>query len=138
MKIEKVLLSDLFSGGLFFWLTFLLIFFFCVDSAFAAENEEIEYLLSYVAVSNCIFIRNGKEHQAKDASEHLRMKYNYAKKYIKTADDFIDKIASKSSITRRKYGIRCENVQLPAEQWLKEALASHRISIEDQSIKRKQ
>ncbi len=99
-----------------------------------AENEEIEYLLSYIAASDCIFIRNGKEHQSQKASEHLAMKYNHVKKRIKTADDFIDKIASQSSITRRKYEIRCEGVQSPAGKWLRGVLESRRISVENQDI----
>jgi len=61
------------------------------------------------------------------------MKYNYSKEHIKTADDFIERIASKSSITRRKYTIRCGTVQIMAEQWLQEGLASHRIAVEHQS-----
>ncbi len=102
----------------------------------AAENGEIEYLLSHIGASDCVFIRNGKEHQSKKASEHLAMKYSHVKKRIKTADDFIDKIASQSSITRRKYEIRCDGVQLPARQWLRQALESHRISAENKEVAR--
>ncbi len=104
------------------------------DIVTAAENEEIDFLLSSIATSNCLFIRNGKEHQAKEASEHLEMKYNYAKSRIKTAEIFIKKIASKSSITRKKYLIRCGSVIIPARQWLERALASHRISVERRGL----
>jgi len=110
---------------------FLLLGLFLVDGrVFAAENAEIEYLLSFIAASDCVFIRNGKEHQAKEASEHLAMKYNHVKKRIKTADGFIDKIASKSGITRRKYEVRCGGEQVPTGQWLELALASRRASVE--------
>jgi len=96
----------------------------------AAEQAEIEYLLTFVAESNCIFIRNGKEHQAKEASAHLAMKYNHVKKRIKTAEIFIDKIASQSSLTRRAYTIRCEGrQQIPAQQWLQKALEAHRTRV---------
>ncbi|MBW1637189.1 MAG: DUF5329 domain-containing protein [Deltaproteobacteria bacterium] len=95
---------------------------------FAADNEEIEYLLSFVAASDCVFIRNGSEHGAGDARDHLEMKYNYVKKRIKTADMFIDKIAAKSSITRRKYKVRCGGKEFATEKWLKDALAAHRAS----------
>ena len=110
-----------------------LVLFFCFLVCFesgnvvlAVENEEIEFLLSYIAASDCIFKRNNKQHQAQEAREHLEMKYKHAGKHIKTADDFIEKIASKSSITRRKYAVQCTGVELSAEQWLKQALASHR------------
>ncbi len=102
---------------------------------FAAENEEIEYLLSFIAASDCVFIRNGTEHPPKEASEHLEMKYNHVKKRIKTADVFIKKIASKSSITRRKYQVRCRGEKFPTEQWLEQALASYRISAGHQELK---
>jgi len=104
-----------------------LIFFSTAASAVAEEQDEIEYLLSFVAESNCIFIRNGKEHQAKAASEHLAMKYNHVRGRIKTAENFIDKIASKSSLTRRAYTIRCNGKQaVPTQQWLRGALQSYR------------
>ena len=96
----------------------------------AAEDNEIEFLLSYVADSGCIFIRNGKEHQSKDASEHLEMKYNHVKDRIKSAEAFIDKIASKSSFTGRQYEALCDGVKLSTEDWLEEALASYRASKE--------
>ena len=110
--------------------------FFSGGPVFAAENEEIEYLLSHITASDCVFIRNGKEHEARKASEHLVMKYSHVKKRIKTADDFIDKIASQSSITRRQYGIRCGGVQIPAGQWLRDALELHRISVKNQQVVR--
>jgi len=96
------------------------------NAALAVENEEIEYLLSYIAASDCIFIRNGTGHQPQEAREHLEMKYNHVKSRITTAEDFINKIASKSSLSRRKYQIRCGENQLPTEVWLKQALAFHR------------
>jgi len=96
-----------------------LVIFISAHSAFAAENDEIEYLLSFVAGSDCVFIRNGSEHEAKEAADHLEMKYNYVRKRIKTADDFIEKIATKSSITRRKYKVRCGGEEFLTEKWLK-------------------
>lgn len=103
-----------------------LIFFFPGNIVNASENEEIEYLLSYTAASNCIFIRNGKEHPATEAREHLEMKYNHVKRHIKTAEDFIDKIASKSSLSRKEYAIRCDGVQQQARLWLTQVLAGYR------------
>ncbi len=92
----------------------------------AEDNKEIEYLLSYLADSGCVFVRNGDEHEAKEARDHLQMKYNYAKRRIKTAEDFIDKIASKSSLSRKAYAVHCGEVETPSKQWLEDALAAHR------------
>jgi len=93
----------------------------------AAENEEIEYLLNYLAESGCVFIRNGDEHDANKARDHLEMKYNHGKKHIKTAENFINKVASKSSLSHKLYLVRCgEKEAVPAKNWLMDALAAHR------------
>jgi len=101
-----------------------------LSSVNAAENSEIKYLLFFISKSDCTFIRNGKEYTAVKASEHLEYKYNHVKSRIKTADQFIDKIASKSSISKKPYEVRCGDTQFKAEQWLAEALSTHRKSIE--------
>jgi hypothetical protein len=117
-------------------LTLLVIVFFVPvflpgNFANAAENEEIDFLLSYIASSGCNFIRNGDEHQATEASKHLKMKYNHAKDRIKSAENFIDKIATKSSFTNRSYEVICHGTRLPTKEWLEEALASYRTSAGD-------
>ena len=103
-------------------------FFLSGHFAMAADNQEIQYLLSFIEASDCVFIRNGEEHPAKEAKEHLEMKYNHVKRHIKTAEDFIDKVASKSSLSKRPYKVRCGDVLIPTKQWLREALESHRTS----------
>jgi len=106
----------------------LLFFLFFGNVVSASENEDIQYLLSFIRSSDCVFIRNGDEHPSKEASEHLEMKYNHVKKRIHTAEDFIDKIASKSSLSRKQYTVQCGEVLLPTKQWLEEALKSHRTT----------
>ncbi len=113
------------------------VLFFPGNFVIAAESDEIEYLLYFVGGSDCIFIRNGGEYQAKEAREHLEMKYNHVKRRIKTAEDFIDKIASKSSLSGRQYEVRCDGVKLQTSQWLREALASYRVSVENQEKEEK-
>ncbi len=113
------------------------VLFFPGNFVIAAESDEIEYLLYFVGGSDCIFIRNGGEYQAKEAREHLEMKYNHVKRRIKTAEDFIDKIASKSSLSGRQYEVRCDGVKFQTSQWLREALASYRVSVENQEKEEK-
>lgn len=109
-------------------LALLLTSVFPISDVLAAENEEISFLLTFVADSDCTFIRNGKQHLGKDASEHLAMKYNHVKGRIKTADVFIEKIASKSSFTGRPYQVLCGSVTIPTKLWLQKALAADRAS----------
>jgi len=113
-----------------------LVFFPLQNFISADENDKIEYLLSFIAGSDCIFIRNGEDHSAKEAGKHLEMKYNHVKKRIKTAEDFINKIATKSSLTRRLYKVRCAGVLLPTRLWLEDALAHYRESLKNQRRKK--
>lgn len=100
--------------------------------AFAVDDSadlEIQYLLQAVGSSDCTFVRNGEKHTAPRAEDHLRMKYNKARKYIDDAEDFIKKIASESSWTGRPYTIECPNQDAePSGNWLLARLQEHRQS----------
>jgi hypothetical protein len=78
--------------------------------AFAApltEQQKIDALIHSVeTLPGAQFIRNGSAHDAKAAVEHLQMKRNYAGDRIKTANDFIECCASRSSLTGLPYQIR--------------------------------
>ncbi|WP_167505973.1 DUF5329 domain-containing protein [Desulfosediminicola flagellatus] len=96
--------------------------------ALCKNADEIDYLLSFISTSECMFIRNGKEYDSGEAAEHLEMKYNHVKKRINSADVFIEKIASKSSLSRKAYTVRCEGKEILSQQWLTEALRQHRTT----------
>ena len=88
---------------------------------------EIDFLLATIGESECLFIRNGKEYDAKDAEAHLRMKYSRGKRYAPTAEKFIERLASKSSMSRKPYYIECGNEpQMPSGQWLTGLLTEYR------------
>ena len=91
------------------FLTLLSVFVgFCGDNAAQlTETQKIEMLIKHVGeLKDTVFIRNGKEHDAKAAAEHLRKKWDYAKKEIKTAREFVEKIATKSYLGGEFYRIR--------------------------------
>jgi len=70
------------------------------------EKQKIESLISSIEhLKNAKFNRNGTLYDATTAAKHLRMKLNKAGDDIKTAQDFIDQIASKSSMTGQDYKI---------------------------------
>src|SRR5438552_2485380 len=52
------------------------------------------------------FIRNGKSYDAHAAAQHMRDKWKWKKSEIKTARDFIDVAASRSTETGKPYVIR--------------------------------
>lgn len=93
----------------------------------ATPAEEIEYLLATVGASNCTFIRNGKSYPAQDAEDHLRMKYGRGRKYVKQAEQFVSRLASKSSMTGKPYRIQCEGeAAVNAADWFRAKLADYR------------
>jgi hypothetical protein len=92
-------------------------------------DDEIDYLLTEVGSSGCTFIRNGKRHSARVAREHLQSKRRHNAHLIDSTEDFIEKIASRSSISGKPYRIRCRGQgEQTAGEWFSTLLAEHRGS----------
>lgn len=71
------------------------------------EDQKIEKLIASVEkATNIQFYRNGSYHDATTAASHLRLKRKKAGNAVKTASDFIEKLASKSSMTGEEYKIK--------------------------------
>ena len=95
-------------------------------------DAEVEHLIGSIEVSECSFIRNGKRHDAKAAADHLRMKYRRGKKYARTAEQFIGRLASKSSMSGKPYFIDCPGQERQKSgTWLSDRLAAHRRATDD-------
>jgi len=95
----------------------------------AVAQTEIDYLLGFIASSGCEFYRNGSWYDSKKAQAHLRYKYEMlaARDQINTAEDFIEKAATKSSLSGRPYELRCSGGESVAtHQWLVDVLARYR------------
>lgn len=93
--------------------------------AFAAdEKARIEGLIAHVAgLKNAGFIRNGKSYEAKDAAKFLRRKWQANEKEIKTAEQFIEKVATFSGTTGRPYKIKfSDGSEVKCGDYLKEQL----------------
>src|SRR5439155_7954555 len=89
-----------------------------------AENQKIESLIASVEnFKDAKFIRNGKEYDSKAAADHMRSKWRYAGGRIKTARDFIQLVASKSSESGQPYLIRFKDgKEITSEQFLTDQL----------------
>ena len=71
------------------------------------EQQKIQALISSIeTLKGAVFIRNGSEYDGKKAADHMRAKLKYAGDKIKTAEEFIDELASKSSMSGKPYQIR--------------------------------
>lgn len=95
-------------------------------SSGATADQEIEYLLEFVASSGCTFIRNDDDHQSVDAADHLRLKYDRGKRYVDSAEQFIDRLATESSWSGDPYTVTCSGKTETSAQWLHRALADYR------------
>ena len=101
----------------------------CTALADESTDREIDHLLNVVANSDCVFIRNGGEHDPDAARKHLSLKRRRGKKYFSTADEFVDRLASSSSWSGKPYYIRCgDEVQQLAGDWFSAVLAKFRSS----------
>jgi Family of unknown function (DUF5329) len=90
---------------------------------------EIDYLLGFIEGSGCEFYRNGNRYDAAQAGSHLREKYAAlaATGRVTTGDEFIDKVASQSSLSGRPYEVSCAgHERVLTAPWLREALARFR------------
>jgi hypothetical protein len=79
---------------------------------------EIEHLLTFIGKSQCSFIRNGEAHDSADARAHIQRKYDYAKRWIETSEQFIEYTATRSSTTNRAYSVICKGREEPSADWL--------------------
>ena len=97
-------------------------------SASSSLDEEVAHLLETVSQSGCSFVRNGAAHAAQDARAHMELKYGRIKRRVKTTEQFIEYVATRSSMTGRRYTMRCEGSELPTGEWLTSELGQYRAS----------
>lgn len=99
------------------------------DEPAKTEAQKIERLIEHVGkLGKAKFVRNDVEYDAAAAEKFLRAKWKSMGTDIKTAAEFIEKIATKSSTTGKPYLIRFpdgkerNSGEYLAEQLKKEAL----------------
>jgi hypothetical protein len=94
-----------------------------------AARAEVDALLARLQSSGCEFNRNGSWYAGAEARTHLLKKLDYleGKDLVKTAEQFIERGASTSSMSGKPYLVRCAG-KPPVEsaQWLKAELQAVR------------
>ena len=99
---------------------FLLVILVISSTALADDvtktDAEIKFIMNHVKNSSFIFIRNGKEHSAKDAYKHMMKKYKYFKDKINSAEAFIEFTLTKSTMTGEKYKIKLSDSKIILSQ----------------------
>ena len=93
----------------------------------ATAQKEIDHLIDFVGNSGCDFYRNGTWYTPDKGRAHLKDKYEYAKNHsLSSADEFVQKVASSSSVSGRPYKVRCNGTEAIASDWLGRELARYR------------
>ena len=86
----------------------------------AQAQREIRGLMDALSQSQCSFQRNGSWYPADKARAHLQRKYDYLLKrdLVDTAEQFIDRAASRSSMSGKAYRVRCPGqAEVDAASW---------------------
>ncbi len=86
----------------------------------ATARQEISALMDALPASGCRFQRNGQWYGATEARAHLQRKYDYLlkKRLVDSAEQFIDRAASQSSLSGRAYQVQCPGQSpMPAADW---------------------
>ncbi len=94
-----------------------------------AARREIAGLIGALDGSSCRFQRNGSWHDAAEARAHLQRKYDYLlrKDKVGTAEQFIERAASQSSMSGKPYRIACPGQpEQTAAVWFTARLAALR------------
>lgn len=97
----------------------------CAAQPSTSAQREIEALLRAVGASGCEFLRGGSTYAAAQAQVHLQNKYEYlaTRGMLASTDDFIDKAATRSSMTGEPYAMRCGDASPQrSDEWLRARL----------------
>lgn len=97
----------------------------------ATAQAEIDALIARIAASGCEFNRNGTWYDSTRAAAHLKAKYAamVPKDVVASAEDFIERTASRSSMSGADYLIRCPGVApVTSGKWLRDQLNAARAS----------
>lgn len=92
-------------------------------------RSEIAALIAALGTSGCEFQRNGTWYDAVTARAHLQRKYDYLRKrdLAPTAERFIERAASRSSISGQPYRVRCPGrAEQPSADWFLQRLRAIR------------
>lgn len=89
----------------------------------ASEREKIAALLDDLAASKAVFVRNGTAYSGADAADHLRRKLKAAGDGVRTVEEFVEKLATRSSASGEAYLVREGGREQPSGEWFRDRLA---------------
>jgi hypothetical protein len=89
-----------------------------------AGQREVQSLLDFVGNSHCQFIRSGSTYSSAQAQAHLQTKLDYLvrKDRVNSAEQFIERAGSRSSMTGTPYKVHCDGKEQLSSVWLTDEL----------------
>ncbi|VTU15961.1 DUF5329 family protein [Variovorax sp. RA8] len=76
-------------------------------AAATPSEQEHKLIMALIArvqgMTTMKFLRNNEAHNAAEAAEHMQAKYKHFRNEIVTAEDFIERCASRSEVTGKPY-----------------------------------
>ena len=92
-------------------------------------ESTVAYLTDQVARSDLTFIRNGEPYSGTEAAKHMHRKYDHFRDEIQTAEDFIDRAATRSLFSGEPYVVvTAAGERLPTAAWLRTLLRECRAA----------
>ncbi len=91
---------------------------FATTHAYTHANAEIQASMQAVAENDCEFSSNGSLHSAETSAEHLELKYFRGKRHADSAEEFNERLASKSSRSGKPYQMVGDGETQPPGDWL--------------------
>ena len=98
------------------------------DTLPSAERQKIESLLATVEkLPDAVFVRNGRSYPPRTAAKFLRGKWDDRAAEVHSAEEFIAKVATRSSTTGKPYLVRYDDGrEVETAVFLSEVLAKLR------------
>lgn len=96
-------------------------------AAIGSEEAAIQHLIGYMRSTNTVYFRDGETHTAGENADYVAMKYRYVRNNVRTAEQFIEYVASGSSLTGMPYKYReVDGREANVENLLRAELARYR------------
>jgi len=94
----------------------------------ASQEAAIQYLLDAVESSSCRFVRNDITYSSREFLGHLQSKMALNEEMIGSAEEFIEKIATRSAVSEIPYVAICDGQLKITQDWFFDLLTNFRSS----------
>jgi hypothetical protein len=94
----------------------------------ASQEAAIQYLLDAVESSSCRFVRNDITYSSREFLEHLQSKMALNEELIGSAEEFIEKIATRSAASEIPYVAICDGQLKITQDWFFDLLTNFQSS----------